>query len=180
MGAAGKTRGLGSPTPTGGWRARVARLPLLRRLAGHDEGAVLAEAVIMLPVLILLWAIIIYLHMAFRGGMMNLAQARDHAWSHAVSACEWSAPSPTEISPSDTVDGEDSMSSPLSFILMSGFIPGFQIDEKYTQRRDSLERPRHIGGGTKTYEWHLYLLCNEPQRDPGDTPFWEAWLGWGL
>ncbi len=151
----------------------------LRRLLDDTEGAVFAEAVIMLPVLILMWAIIIYLHSAFRAGMHNASVVRDHAWTHAFSSCEWEPPAPTSVSPAGSAEGE-TYTGPISFLLSSGIIPGFSIDEVRTEREGSLDRPRHLGGGEKRYDWFLVMLCNEPSRDPGDAPFWEAWLDWGL
>lgn len=152
----------------------------LRRLLGDQKGAAMAEAVIMLPAMILIWGIVLYLHFGFRDAQRNMATVRDHAWSHALGNCHTTPPAPTEFADEGQFDGESrggisGLSDALRFVTSTLF----QIDEFGARRSREIERPRSLGGGTRTLEWELLMLCNEQQRDDQD-PFWEIWADLGL
>lgn len=152
----------------------------LRALLGDQQGAAMAEAVIMLPALILIWGIILYIHFGFRDAQRNMATLRDHAWSHAVGNCHTTPTAPTEFADEGQFDGESrggisGLSDALRFVTSTLF----QIDEFGARRQRDIERPRSLGGGTRTLEWELLMLCNEQQRDDQD-PMWEIWADLGL
>ena len=152
----------------------------LRRLLGDEQGAAMAEAVIMLPAIILIWGIILYIHFGFRDAQRNMATLRDHAWSHAFAACQTSVSAPTEIADGGSFDGESrggisGLSTALRFVTSTLF----QIDEFGARRARDIERPQSLGGGTRRLEWEMLMLCNEPQRDDQD-PIWEIWADLGL
>ncbi|AKF09449.1 TadE/TadG family type IV pilus assembly protein [Sandaracinus amylolyticus] len=156
------------------------RASFARRLLGDQQGAAMAEAVIILPAIILIWGIILYIHFGFRDAQRNMATLRDHAWSHAFSACKTSVSSPTEIAEGGTFDGESSggisgLSTALRFVTSTLF----QIDEFGARRAREIARPQSLGGGTRRLEWEMLILCNEEQRDDQD-PLWEIWADLGL
>lgn len=152
----------------------------LRRLLGDQKGAAMAEAVIMLPAMILIWGIILYIHFGFRDAQRNMATLRDDAWTHAFGGCTTSHGAPTEIAPNGAFDGESrggisGLGDALRWVSSNLFF----IDEFGARRRLDIARPRSLGGGTKTLEWELLMLCNEQQRDDSD-PLWEIWADLGF
>lgn len=159
--------------------AEGSRRPRWRLL--HDQrGAVMTEAVIMLPVLILIWGIILYLHLAFRDAQRNMSTLRSDAWSHAYASCTSTPAAPTELADGGDFDGEDSadmggLASALRFVSSTLFM----IDEFGARRTSEIDRPQTLGGGTRTLEWELLMLCNEQQRDDED-PLWEIWADLGI
>jgi hypothetical protein len=153
---------------------------LFSRLAGDDKGAVMAEAAIMLPVFILIWASILYIHFAFRDAQRNIATLRDHTWSYALNSCTTTAPAPTELSTDGTLDGSSTgsvggLEQALKYLPSAQFF----IDEFSSRRSLQISRPTMLGGGSRTLEWKLMMLCNERQRDD-DDPLWEVWADLGF
>lgn len=155
-------------------------MKLLRRLLRDTEGAAMAEAVIMLPALILIWGIILYIHFGFRDAQRNMATLRDETWTHALAACSTSPTDPTEFADNGDFDGESrggisGLSGALRFLTTNLFF----IDEFGSRRARDIERPESLGGGTRRLEWELLMLCNEEQRDDED-PLWEIWADLGI
>ncbi len=135
----------------------------------------MAEAVIMLPVFILIWAILLYIHFAFRDAQRNIATVRDHTWAHALNSCSTTAPAPTELETNETFDGASSgdiggLEAAVKYLPSQQFF----IDEFSARRSLQISRPTALGGGSRTLEWKLLMLCNERQRDDED-PLWEVW-----
>lgn len=151
--------------------ARRRRRSLLR----DTGGAAMTEAVIMLPVLIVIWGIVLYIHFGFRDAQRNMATLRDHAWSHAYTGCNTTAPSPTILEEGMEFDGETSggisgLGSALRWVANNLFF----IDEFGGRRDVSIARPESLGGGSRTLRWELLLVCNEDQRGDDETPWYEA------
>jgi hypothetical protein len=145
-----------------GWRA----------IFSDEGGAVMAEAAIMLPVLIAIWGLILYIHFGFRDAERNLVTLRDHTWVHAFSGCNSSLPAPSRVVEGGSFDGESSGGiGGLASALRSLATTLFQIEEFGTQRDTTFARPRSIGGGTRTVSWQMRALCNEDQPGDDDIPF---------
>jgi hypothetical protein len=156
-----------------GWRA----------LFGDEQGAVMAEATIMLPVLILIWGIILYIHFGFRDAHRNLATIRDHAWVHAFSGCNSSLPAPSEITAGGSFDGEARSGgriSGLASALRSLATTLFRIEEFSARRQTTFGRPQSLGGGAHAVVWQLRSLCNEDQPGNDDIPFWAELVSFGF
>ncbi|MDQ3031906.1 MAG: hypothetical protein M3Y87_05765 [Myxococcota bacterium] len=150
------------------------------RLLRDQRGAVMAEAVIMLPVLILIWGIIMYIHLSFRDAQRNMATLRSDAWTHAFASCTSTAAAPTELTDAGIFDGESrsdisGLASALRFMSTSLFM----IDEMGARRTSEIQRPETLGGGTRILQWELLMLCNERQREDAD-PLWEIWADLGI
>lgn len=170
-----------------GWKP-TKRVPpprgLLRRalskLLRDEHGAVMAEAVIMLPAFIVIWASILYIHFAFRDAQRNVATVRDHTWSHALSSCTTSAPAPTELATDGMFDGEGS-GGIIGLEQALKYLPSrqFFIDEFGSRRVFDIHRPTLLGGGSRAVDWKMLMLCNERQRDDRD-PLWEIWADLGF
>ena len=134
----------------------------------------------MLPVLILIWGIILYIHFGFRDAQRNMATVRDHAWTHAYGNCTTSPTAPTEFADNGEFDGESrggisGLGDALRFLSTTLFM----IDEFGARRSTEIARPESLGGGTRTLEWELLMLCNEQQREDED-PLWEIWADLGI
>lgn len=156
---------------------RVERRSRLRSLLGDTRGAVMSEAIIMLPALILIWGIIIYIHFGFRDAQRNQATLRDDAWTHAYGGCNSSAPAPTQLDDGGQFDGESAggmsgLSGVLEWVTTSLFL----VDEFGASREVTVERPNSLGGGTHTLSWGYLILCNEDQRGDDETPWYESLL----
>jgi hypothetical protein len=145
-----------------------------RALLRDEKGAVMAEAIIMLPALILIWGIILYIHFAFRDAQRNLATLRDDAWTHAFTGCTTSPAAPTEIAEGGEFDGDsrsggiDGLGDALRWVSTSLFM----IDEFGARREATVARPESLGGGTRSLRWEMLILCNE--QEAGDPSLLES------
>jgi hypothetical protein len=134
----------------------------------------MAEATIMLPVLILIWAIILYVHFAHRDQFRNLATLRNDAWSHAFGGCNSSPTDPTQFFEGDQFDGDgaNNLGGAAEFMrVITSTL--FMIDEFGAGRQVTVGRPRQLGGGTRDLRWDMLMLCNEDQRGDDQTPWYE-------
>jgi len=145
-----------------------------RELLAEDEGAVMAEAVIMMPVLILIWAIILYIHFSFRDAQRNMATMRNDAWVHGFGGCNSTPTSGTNITDASGYDGDGGGSLAGVMTMIQDILSAvFQIDEFGADREVSVTRPNQLGGGTHELRWDIRMLCNEDQRGDDDTPWYE-------
>ena len=116
----------------------------LRELVRGTRGAVMGEAVIMLPVLILIWSIILYIHFGFRDAQRNQVTLREQAWTHAYGGCNSDATDgSTNIDDGGQFDGEsDSGAGGLASVglLEPVYRGGGRIEIR------SLGRPDHVVG----------------------------------
>jgi hypothetical protein len=149
-----------------------------RELLTGKKGAVMGEAVIMLPALILIWSIILYIHFGFRDAQRNQVTLRDEAWVHAYGGCNSTANDPTVIDDGGQFDGESAGGGmgDLAGVLRLLTTTLFMIDEFGANREVSVTRPNQLGGGTRTMSWGMLMLCNEDQRGDDETPWYEAVL----
>jgi len=149
----------------------------LRELIGGQKGAVMGEAVIMLPALILIWSIILYIHFGFRDAQRNQVTLRDDAWTHAYGGCNSTVASPTVLDDGGQFDGESSGGISGIGEAMRWFTTTlFMLDEFGASREVTVSRPNQLGGGERTMSWGMLMLCNEDQRGDDETPWYEAVL----
>lgn len=153
-------------------RVEGARRRGWRDLVRGQRGAVMGEAVIMLPVLILIWSIILYIHFGFRDAQRNQVTLRESAWTHAYGGCN-STPSDrsTTIDSGAQFDGESAGGiSGLASVLTYVSSNLFRIEEFGARREVSVSRPNQLGGGTHTMSWGFLCLCNEDQSGDDGLP----------
>lgn len=148
----------------------------LRELVRGKRGAVMGEAVIMLPVLILIWSIILYIHFGFRDAQRNQVTLRDEGWVHAYGGCNSDASdSATVIDDGGQFDGQGDggVMGDIAGVIRLIASTVFRIDEFGASREVSISRPNQLGGGTRTMNWGFLCLCNEDQRGDDETPWYE-------
>ncbi len=153
----------------------------VRGLIEDRHGAVMTEAVLMLPVMILIWGIILYIHTGFREAQGNIAAVRSEAWVHGFGACNSSATSPAEFADVGAFDGESSSGGGMDLGSALRFVSStlFMLDEFKASRTRDVTRPTSLGGDTHTLRWELMMLCNEPTR-PDQDPLWNMWTDLGF
>lgn len=139
----------------------------LAALLSDRRGAAMGEAVIMLPVLILVWSCILYVHFGFRDAQRNQVTLREAAWTHGFGGCHSSPAAPTVIDDGGQFDGESAggiggLAEALQWLTTSLFM----IDEFGASREVTIARPQQLGGGDRTMSWGMLMLCNE---DPDES-----------
>jgi hypothetical protein len=129
-------------------------------------GTATVETVIMIPVFIAIWGGIWYTHGRYRKAIQMAQFTRAHTWQHAFDSCEGSPPGHTDIGTSSS--SSDGFIDGAVDLLLTGLIPGFQIDEIEGHRQTSIERPRVLGSGNAQMGYNVVVLCNErAQADVG-------------
>jgi hypothetical protein len=157
----------------------------LRQLLRDERGNATGEAVIMLPFFIMVWGCIMWASQAYEKAIDVGAKTREHAWAHAMNACKSSVPGGTEVRDvTDPVFGPigDTLSVVDSIIdtipVIGDYWPGFFPTENRYVRRDSIDTPDVMGGGSKPVGHTIVLMCNEDLDTPGLAESSES--SWGI
>ncbi len=156
--------------------------PSLRR---DQSGAMYAEAIMTLPVFVLLWALILFVNDGFKSALASATDTRRDGWIHAMGGCQDDAAAPTVT----TGAGGYSLASlpAVGTIILgtvtSGFviprrqpaIPvvylstfGFNIDTNQYARSGEITRPGAIGG-TARFGHRMAITCNEDLTQVNDV-----------
>lgn len=148
---------------------------LLRRARGQRtrrRGAVYVEAIIVFTTLILLFALIRFVHDGFSKASLSGTDTRAHGWAHVMEPCDNGVPSPTQQR-RESSWGVASLGS-LAFIaldearlltyqsglaLYAGALT-FKIDSHRFSQSASLGRPSALGGDAR-YGHQIVLTCDE-------------------
>lgn len=151
-----------------------------RSLLRDTEGHALTEAVIMLPVFILIWGFIMWASQVYEAQLDLVAKTREHAWHHAMNNCAPSVGSGTDMRPAadtdlgpvtDVLGAVDSVIG--LFPGFSDYWPGVNFVENQYQREGSVPAPEVTAAGDQRTAHRLVLLCNEKH----DTPSLEEMAG---
>lgn len=145
----------------------------LRALLRDEEGAAYAEAVIMLPAYIAIFALMYLVHDATDTKLKTMAQARSSAWLLSYNSCEGSAgsegcPSCTEGESGGLFGGvEDAVGGigdiPIFGPIFSGVVDGLLGTETTIAATESFNRPSYLGGGSTDVTTRYTIMCN-PER----------------
>jgi hypothetical protein len=142
--------------------------------ARRTRGTASVEAVIALPVLILVLIGISYVHRLYAAKQQTLLAARRGAWTQAVSGCT--------LGPSATASGPGAASSGIStYVAPSGkhgddnglakipivgeALSNFVLPGTSGVASARVQRPKLLDGGVDTLATESYVGCNEPHRD---------------
>ncbi len=158
------------PQPKSTARSRIYR----PRGARATHGTASVEAVIALPLLILLLIGISYVHHLYAAKQQTLLAARKAAWTQAISGCT-SGPSATTGStgtpggaiPSYVAQhGAHSDDNSLAKIPVVGeALSNLILPGTSSVASASVQRPTQLDGGVDTLSTESYVGCNEPHRD---------------
>lgn len=141
------------------------------------EGAIYAEAVITLPVFILLWALILFVNDGFKNALASATSTRAGGFTHTMAYCDGDVPSPTAM---EEVGGFSLSSLPAVGAIMLNVVTGgyvilrrqpvipivyrnefmFQITTNQYSQSGTVDRPTQIGGSAR-YGHKIALTCNE-------------------
>lgn len=138
----------------------------LRALLRDTGGAAYTEAAIMLPLFVLVWGCIVFVHSGFREAIDHASLAREAAWAEVTDACQEGA-------------GEDA-TAPLGFRglaflgefdrvvaevpFVGDYWPGVVVFEREFRDVVTIAQPGVLGGGEARAGHHLILSCNERAR----------------
>ncbi len=165
----------------------------MRNLLKDERGGVFAEAVIALPVFVLAYSLIIFVHDGFDQAHVEGKFARAHAMDHALRrACEGESGDETTrtdaVSPtSGVVDAVVFGAFGASMVPIIADVPGLiawgfegggyggqlasYTFSQYSYRRSGeIERP--LIGGSAQYGAQIAHRCNEEGIDRGRNAFW--------
>ncbi|MCA9617074.1 MAG: hypothetical protein KC586_30140 [Myxococcales bacterium] len=158
-----------------------AKTPHDNHLVRDQRGGMYAEAVIVLPVFILVWSLIAFVNQGYRRTLTVGTETRGAGWAHAVGQCQEDVEEPVEmVSQSTMYSGllttlsaavrggasvvryQPLIISPIS--LGDGMsrlrAVSFTFDAYRYQQVEDLTRPRAIGGSAQLGH-HIDLVCDE-------------------
>jgi len=144
-----------------------------------EEGNAYAEAVIMLPIFVLVWACIVFVFNGFTGAIDSVATSRQEAWRHSLSSCDGR---PRSRVRAREIHGRGPLGAVaavlrvitriLSFLpFMRRYLPpgdvaaGLELVEHEYTLTGRVRKPRPLGRGRATFGHSLALVCNETPRD---------------
>ncbi|QQR90968.1 MAG: pilus assembly protein [Myxococcales bacterium] len=151
-------------------------------------GAVYAEALIMLPVLLILWVGVLFMHSQYYQNQQARLVARQCAWEYSEKGCEGPKPS---ICPEDpeTQNGYEDLPDPLQYMdnksdqlekrdresqfetYKNPISDALEVDKGLfgspvkVVASKHVERPSLFGGGKKATQAKQYLMCNEAEKN---------------
>ncbi len=150
------------PCELPGEQADRSFLALLR----DKQGAAYTEAAIMLPLFILVWGCVMFVHSGFMHAIDQGSHARQATWAEVMENCEGGGGE----------DATDPFLGPVGDILLridrligmipflGDYWPGMVVEERKFTNTTSVTQPGVLGGGTATAGHHLILSCNERPR----------------
>ena len=170
------------------------------RSRGRQRGAAMVEAVIVIPVLVLIWASLYYLGELFATQQALEAKARSCAWLYSTNNCQFvpagcdeklltkSEGSVDDVSPKVRDALEDSGRKVLNggdtddvLETVAGKLVGGPLLAAFTSSVDAkvtrdVEQPAAFGGGLKTVTGRYHLACNLATTTPGEMAekAWES------
>jgi hypothetical protein len=150
------------------------------------RGAAMVEAVIALPVLVLLLIAVPYVHGLLATHQATLAQARADAWTRALSACDTDAASDVAVPGGDfatqaaqaskrhgNAEYGSALDVPVVGTALSAFVPrAVAVEHNQTVLRPKMLAVNH---DEDSVEGRVDLVCNEPTKDPLDAALRLMW-----
>lgn len=155
---------------------------LMRRprpsLFNDNAGVAYAEAVIALPVMILLWIGTNYTFRSYRTQQQNFERARRCVWAHADSGCQGQSTECRAAAPQDAEqpdpEGESIRQSATAQTHHGGLSKVLTkvLDlfgrSTHAEVAHSIPIPPAFGGGERSLQCGADATCNERKRNPRD------------
>lgn len=151
-------------------------------LLKDERGGMYAEAVIVMPVFILVWSLIAFVNHGYRRTLTVGTETRGAGWAHVMGQCQEDVSEPVEMVEQSTmysgllttlsaaVQGGASVVryQPLIISPVNLFGDGmsrlkavsFTFDAYRYQQSEDIDRPRAIGGSANLGH-HIDLVCDE-------------------
>lgn len=145
---------------------------------GGEEGNAYAEAVVMLPVFVLVWASLLFAKDGFGAAINGASDARTVGWNHSISNCE-RRPRGRGVRVQSLGGGPlGEFAAVLNIVMrvarmipfLRRYIPGgdprrvFALQEYQYTARERIRRPRPMRGRS-TAGHSMALMCNEEPTD---------------
>lgn len=162
-----------------------------RSLLRDERGGMYAEAVIILPVFILVWSLIAFVNQGYRRTLAAGTQTRGAGWAHVINQCEDDAEPAAPVEMEDAsgmysgllgtlaavVSGGITVARWQPLILVRAETIAFQFDAHRYVQVEELARPRPLGGSA-VLGHHIDLVCDEQHEQVHLT----AWItaSWAL
>lgn len=165
------TRAAAAPVTSS--RPRGRRGGMFRALLGDTRGAAFAEAVVLIPFFIIVWASILYVHDYYTQKILTAQRSRNCAWRYAVSGCRDSGgcTGGTVINEGaglvmTDLPGGDAVTRFASNRFASGVFE--LVLGRTAMARDSatVPMPRTLGTSGATARGRHSVMCNEVPRAP--------------
>ncbi|MAC25188.1 MAG: hypothetical protein CMN31_12245 [Sandaracinus sp.] len=146
----------------------------LQRFVRDEEGGMFAEAVIVLPVFILVWSLIAFVNSGYNQALGAGTATRGAGWATVMGQCEDDPPAPTN---SDNRGGLSLTGIAVvatvamraariaryqPYILRYTTFLAFDQDEIEFSQAGDLDRPAAIGGSAR-YGHRIALVCDESE-----------------
>ncbi|MDH5491500.1 MAG: hypothetical protein OEY14_06060 [Myxococcales bacterium] len=137
-----------------------------------ERGAAYTEAVIMLPVFFMVFALFYHVHRVHTAKLETLQNARSSAWLMSYDDCEGSSTCPSgrgECASADSDSGVDSAISDLKSKLgpfegaIGGFLDGIFGTATKATATSSYSDPNYLGGSDHNLSTSYAIMCN-PKR----------------
>jgi hypothetical protein len=143
----------------------------------------MAEAILMLPSLLLIWSSIVFFARTYDKATILSTTLREHAWAHAIDGCQGSVGADTILGGGPGAPMADTL-TPLatSLPIIGSRWPGLWPEEHSYSRYDSQERERMLqfDGPDAQISKEVTLVCNEVRKGTYIDEFtWAAWGIWG-
>ncbi|MFW5875983.1 MAG: TadE/TadG family type IV pilus assembly protein [Myxococcota bacterium] len=155
------------------------------------RGSAYVEAVIMLPVLVVLFGAMVYVRKAYVERQARLVAARSCAWQYANDGCEGDPPDECRVAGETDMgdqggtrqedsgdDMEGVLSSPGSDPSALDRLTEFPVLGEVFQTvfgkavavesTGEVERPEVLGGQTQSIAGGYYVMCNDKNKDAGE------------
>lgn len=139
------------------------------------EGAAYVEAVLVIPSLILCFALVMFVREGYTKAAHSSAETRQHGWAHVMGACNTDVPSETEMAEQVPFDLAGLATLALISTRLLGvadnqpmlipnpntwIIGGYVIEKNRYSQSHTFRRPDSIGGDAR-YGHQIVLTCDE-------------------
>lgn len=136
-----------------------------RSLLRNERGAAYAEAVVMIPTFIIIWASILFISDYYEAGMNMTTRLRHCLWRYATDSCKGAKPATCR-------EGGDSQPDDGNFSAIGSITNQFQTTsgpmlpkEASFSAQTSVTLPEALGGSSKTLQAKRSIVCNEERKD---------------
>jgi hypothetical protein len=147
-----------------------------RRSRRSQRGAAYFEALLVIPVLILVFALLLFVREGYSKAGVSAAETREHGWVNVMDACrEEDVPDPTDVEEQDGWSISRLATVAVVLIRITGIIDDqpmlaaasnsrtigtFAIGERQYSQAETMDRPGYIGGQAR-YGHRMVLTCDE-------------------
>ncbi|MGB0680459.1 MAG: hypothetical protein ACPGUV_12425 [Polyangiales bacterium] len=150
----------------------------MQRLWQDQRGTAMTEALLVIPVLLLVWWGLFFMNGWYSQRQQARLEARRCAWLYAEAGCREVPPGcegsvhkggSTGAAAAQSGAVERDLIEKVQRIKGLGFIAESVFGTSTIARKAvQQKRPAYLGGGERRGSEHIDLLCNEPERSPMD------------